>query len=89
METCLTRITSSGQATFENECTGSMNHMDVRQAVVDACTFQQTTFMAKQPLLYIISRSSRVCTLFALMAELFSVRTKKKEKRFRRELKNG
>ena len=23
-----------------------MNHMDVRQAVVDACTFQQTTFMA-------------------------------------------
>ena len=28
------------------ECTGSMNHMDVRQAVVDACTFQQTTFMA-------------------------------------------
>ena len=31
------------------ECTGSMNHMDVRQAVVDACTFQQTTFMANPP----------------------------------------
>ena len=34
--------------------------------------------VAKQPLLYIISRPSRLCTLFALMAELFSVRTQKK-----------
>ena len=34
--------------------------------------------VAKQPLLYIVPRPSRLCTLSALMAELFSVRTKKK-----------
>ena len=37
--------------------------------------------MAKQPLLYILSRPKRLCTLFALMTKLFSVRTQKKKER--------